>query len=282
MPTCVAPAAVSQSRNASSSRLTVRNVRTSLRARAPAAPVSRQATTVSWCTSSPQHRSMSACIRASLPQKATVTPQVGSRHCHTCSPFPGATKNSTSMQRGPDCLSGSKATQNVSASTRSPIQGSDKPTRAATIFIHNGARPAQLGCLGRVDGFCPNKGASEGDESGKVLRGFLAAQRDPLEALEPANTLLDTGAAFVEGAGKEFRLDGGIAAVRDDGTDTAPACRFAVCLAVIALVADHRPGRDIRADVEQGLEITAVAGLAAGQVEGQRQTVEIALQVNFG
>src|SRR3954449_8180796 len=92
---------------------------------------------------------MIACICASLPQKATVTPQVGSRHCHTCSPFPGATKNSTSMQRGPDCLSGSNATQNASASTRSPIGGSDKPTRAATIFIHNGARPAQLGCLGR-------------------------------------------------------------------------------------------------------------------------------------
>ena len=101
------PAAVSQSRSASSSRLTVRNVRTSLRARAPAAPISRHATTVSWCTSSPQHRSMSACVRASLPRKATVTPQVCSRHCHTCSPFPGATKNSTSMQRGPDCLSGS-------------------------------------------------------------------------------------------------------------------------------------------------------------------------------
>jgi hypothetical protein len=32
MPTCVTPAAVSQSRSASSSRLTVRNVRTSLRA----------------------------------------------------------------------------------------------------------------------------------------------------------------------------------------------------------------------------------------------------------
>src|SRR4051812_8977677 len=62
-------------------------------------------------------------------------------------PVPGATKNSTSMQRGPDCLSGSQATQNVSASTRSPIGGSDKPTRAATIFNHNGARPAQLGCL---------------------------------------------------------------------------------------------------------------------------------------
>src|SRR5439155_810364 len=64
----------------------------------------------------------------------------------------GATKNSTSMQRGPDCLSGSNATQNVPASTRSPIPGSDKPAYAATIFNHHGARPAQLGCLG-VRGF---------------------------------------------------------------------------------------------------------------------------------
>ena len=44
-----------------------------------------------------------------------------SRHCHTCSPFPGATKNGTSMRRGPDCLSGSQTTAEISASTRSPV-----------------------------------------------------------------------------------------------------------------------------------------------------------------
>ena len=44
----------------------------------------------------------------------------GSRHCHTCSPFPGATKNGTSMPRGPDCLSGSRPPQGFPASTRSP------------------------------------------------------------------------------------------------------------------------------------------------------------------
>jgi hypothetical protein len=42
-----------------------------------------------------------------------VTPQVCSRHCHPCSPFPRATKNDTSMQRGPDCLSGSQATAEI-------------------------------------------------------------------------------------------------------------------------------------------------------------------------
>src|SRR3954463_6196225 len=179
MPTCVTLAAVSQSRNASSSRLTVRNVCTSLRARAPAAPISRQATTVSWCTSSPQHRSIIACIRASLPQKATVTPQVSSRHCHTCSPFPGATKNSTSMQRGPDCLSGSNATQNASASTRSPIGDSDKPARAATIFNHNGARPAQPGCLASPEGI------SDGEHEEFGERDTLDQEKRPVSAEYP-------------------------------------------------------------------------------------------------
>ena len=55
------------------------------------------------------------------PPPATVTLQVRSRHCHACSPFPRATKNGTSTQRGPDCLSGSRATAELSASTRSPV-----------------------------------------------------------------------------------------------------------------------------------------------------------------
>src|SRR5208337_674338 len=41
--------------------------------------------------------------------------------CHACSPFPGATKNGTSMQRGPDCYTGSYATAVLSASARSPV-----------------------------------------------------------------------------------------------------------------------------------------------------------------
>src|SRR4051812_21070230 len=86
--------------------------------------------------------------------------------------------------------------------------------------------------LGRVDGFGPNKGASEGNEGREVLRGFLAAQRDPLEALERADGLLDAGTGFVESAREEFRLGDGISAVRNNGADAAPACCLAVSLAV--------------------------------------------------
>ena len=50
-----------------------------------------------------------------------MTLQVRSRHCYACSPFPGATKNGTSMQRGPDSQSGLRATAVLSASARSPV-----------------------------------------------------------------------------------------------------------------------------------------------------------------
>lgn len=94
--------------------------------------------------------------------------------------------------------------------------------------------------------------------------------------------MLDAGAALVEDLGKEGWLGRSILAVRDGGTDAAPARRLAVGLGIVSFVAEHGPRCDVRADVEQDFEIAAVAGLAAGQVEGQRQAVEIALQVDFG
>jgi hypothetical protein len=136
--------------------------------------------------------------------------------------------------------------------------------------------------LGRVDGFDPDKGAGECDESGEVLRRLFAAQSDAFEALDFADALLDAGAPLVEDLGKECGFRRGILPVGDYRTDAAPACRLAVGLGVVALVAENRPRRDVRADVEQDLEIAAVAGLAPGEMERQRQAIEIALQVDFG
>src|ERR1700704_7022753 len=53
-------------------------------------------------------------------------------------------------------------------------------------------------------------------------------------------------------------------------------------LGVVTLVAENRPRRDVWTDVEQDFEIAAIAGLTAGEVESQRQSVEIGLQVDFG
>jgi len=63
-----------------------------------------------------------------------VTLQVQQRCCHACSPFPGATKNGTSMQRGPDSYSGSLATAGRAQPHHDrPLRGSDKSARAATF-----------------------------------------------------------------------------------------------------------------------------------------------------
>src|SRR5258708_12565308 len=94
--------------------------------------------------------------------------------------------------------------------------------------------------------------------------------------------MIDAGASIVEDFGKESRFCGGILSVRDGGTDAAPACRLAVGLGVVTLVAENRPRRDVRTDVEQDFEIAAIAGLTPGEVESQRQAVEIGLQVDFG
>jgi hypothetical protein len=53
-------------------------------------------------------------------------------------------------------------------------------------------------------------------------------------------------------------------------------------LAVIPLVRYRDTRADIWADVERGLELCAVARLAAGQVEVERVAFEIGLEVDFG
>jgi hypothetical protein len=78
-----------------------------------------------------------------------VTLQAQSRYCHACSLFPEATKYGTSTQRGPDCYSGSLATAGVPSLNTIVARGSNKPARHATIFIHNGASQALVGCYGQ-------------------------------------------------------------------------------------------------------------------------------------
>ena len=133
-----------------------------------------------------------------------------------------------------------------------------------------------------MDGFDQNQTAGESDDGGVVLCGFLAAEGNPLEALELAHGLLDPGAAAIEGLGKEGRLVAVVGAVRDNRAYAAPPCRLAIRFGVVSLVGQRRPRRDVWPDVEQGAELTAVAGLAAGEVEGERQTVEVGFQVDLG
>jgi hypothetical protein len=136
--------------------------------------------------------------------------------------------------------------------------------------------------LGRVDGFDQDEAANEGDQGAIVLGGLFAAQGEALEAFELSHGVLDAGAGFVEGFGKEGGLVGGIGTMRDDRTDAALAGGLAVGLGIVALVGDCGAGPDVRSDVEQNLKLPAVAGLTAGQMEVERQARAVGLEVDFG
>ena len=64
--------------------------------------------------------------------------------------------------------------------------------------------------------------------------------------------------------------------------DAARKCRRPVGLAVISLIRHRDTRADVGTDVERGLELCAVAGVAAGQMEVERVAVEIGLEVDFG
>src|SRR3954468_22334156 len=136
--------------------------------------------------------------------------------------------------------------------------------------------------LGRVDGFENDQAECECDERPEVPVGLLAAERDALEALELSHELLDAGARPVERLREEGRPLLGRGLHGDNRADASLAGRGPVGLGIIAFVAHRGAGRDIRPEVEQDLELAAVARLTRGQVEGERQAVEIDLDVDLG
>jgi hypothetical protein len=136
--------------------------------------------------------------------------------------------------------------------------------------------------LGCVDGFDEDEGQADGDEGGIVLSRFLTSEGDALEALELADGLLDASASAVERAWEESGPVFCRGFERDDGADAARARRLAIAVAVVALVADGGARRDVRPEVEQDGEVTAVARLAGRQVESDGQAAEIGLEMDLG
>ena len=136
--------------------------------------------------------------------------------------------------------------------------------------------------LGPVDGFDQDEGSGKCDERAEVCGGLFAAQGDAFEAFELADGLLDAGPSPVEGPCEPLWAVFGVLPVGNDGQGALSPSALAIFGAVIGLVGDDDAGPDIGAEVQQGLEMRAVRRLAAGQVEGDRQAVEIRLQVDFG
>src|SRR3954468_24747011 len=105
--------------------------------------------------------------------------------------------------------------------------------------------------LGRVDGFDDDEAEGESHEGSEVLVGFLATERDALEALELADQLLDAGAGAVERLRKESGPVSGRGLERDHRADAPFARGRAVGLAVVSFVPHRSPRRDVRPEVKQ-------------------------------
>ncbi len=82
-----------------------------------------------------------------------------------------------------------------------------------------------------------------------------------------------TPAAFIEYFGEEGRLVLGIRTVRDDRADASLTRRLAISRRIVALIGHRRPRHYIGTSFEQRLEILAIAGLSAGEMETDGMTV---------
>ena len=133
-----------------------------------------------------------------------------------------------------------------------------------------------------MDGFDQDEGSGESDERAEVCGGLFAAQSDAFEAFELSDGLFDARPSPVERPCEAFWPVFGVFSVGNDGQGASFPGELTVSGAVVALVGDDGAGPDIGAEVHQGLEMRTVGRLAAGQVECDRQAVEIRLQVDFG
>ena len=133
-----------------------------------------------------------------------------------------------------------------------------------------------------MDGFDEDEAQSKRDERAVVLVGLLTAQSNALEPLELSHGLLDASPSTVERFGKKRGLLLGIGPVCDHRADTSVAGSLPVGFGVIALVTHSRPRRDLRPEVEQRLEVRAVADLTAGQAKAQRIAIPVGLEVDLG
>ena len=132
-----------------------------------------------------------------------------------------------------------------------------------------------------MDEFDQAQAGGETDDGSEVPGGLFASERDPLEAFEPADALLDACAGFVERSCEEGRLVLFVGFVGNDGSDAARSRGVSVGLAGVAFVADDRAGLNVGSDVEQGLEVTRVGSFAAGQVEGDDVAGGVRFCVDF-
>jgi hypothetical protein len=109
-----------------------------------------------------------------------------------------------------------------------------------------------------VDGFDEDESEYESDEGAEVSVRLLAAERDPLEAFELADQLLDARSGAIERFRKEGWPVPGRRLGGDHRADASLTRRGTVALGIVAFIADRRARRDVGSDLEQDRELAAV------------------------
>jgi hypothetical protein len=94
--------------------------------------------------------------------------------------------------------------------------------------------------------------------------------------------VLDPGSAFVEDPGKELGFIGHVGPVGNNRADAAASGGLPVRRRIVSFIGQRGARRNVRADIEQGLELTAVAGLAAREMKRQGLAIEVGLEVDLG
>ena len=133
-----------------------------------------------------------------------------------------------------------------------------------------------------MDGFDEDEPESKGHNGAVVLGRLLAAQRHTLEPLQLANELLDAGTSPIERLREEPRPGLGRRLDRDHWTDATLPRGRPVALAVVSFVPHRSPRRDVGPEIEQDLKLRAVARLTFREMESQRPSIEISLEVDLG
>lgn len=133
-----------------------------------------------------------------------------------------------------------------------------------------------------MDGFEEDESERQGDDTGETLGRLLAPEGDALEALQLAERLFDPSSAFIHDLGEELRPVLGIRLGGDRRADAACSRRRPVGFGIIAFVGQGRAWHHVGPDVEQHREHRTVASLASGQMEGEREAVEVGLEMDLG
>lgn len=103
-----------------------------------------------------------------------------------------------------------------------------------------------------------------------------------MNPFEPSEALLDAGARFIEDLREIGRLVLFVGLVRDHRDDAPSPGGRAIGLTGISLISEGGTRDDVRSDVQQGLEMRRVRGLAAGEIERDYSAGIVRFCVDFG